>query len=177
MLGRLLAIFWSFCKVGLLGYGGGPGSVGLIQAEVVGTRHWMTPDQFAQVLAVGNALPGPLATKLAAWVGFRQAGLVGAVAGLAGVMVPSAVLILAAFDLINRYRQVSWVRGALTGVTPAVAALLVVLVLQLLPRPNHAALPAYGVGMAAFLALTVLRVPAVWVVLGALAVGGLFMRP
>jgi chromate transporter len=58
-------LFWGFFQVGVLGFGGGPGSVGIIQAVTVESYRWLTPDEFAQVLAVGNSLPGPLATKMA----------------------------------------------------------------------------------------------------------------
>ena len=47
----------------ILGYGGGPASIPLIQKEVVDRYHWLTVKEFSEMLAIGNALPGPIATK------------------------------------------------------------------------------------------------------------------
>jgi chromate transporter len=173
------SLFWGFFQVGILGFGGGPGSVGIIQAVTVDTNHWLTPDQFGAALAVGNSLPGPLATKMAAWIGYRVGGWGGLVAGVLGLILPSMVLMLAAFALIQRYQRNPFVAGALAGIRPVVGALLLLLVWELVPHTGpigHVALYA-GVGLAALAALYVLRIPAVWVVLGGMAVGALLMRP
>src|SRR5690606_17857743 len=90
MLRELWDLFVAFTRAGLFGYGGGPGSIPLIKREVVDIYHWMTDEQFAEALAFGNALPGPIATKLATYVGFHVAGTPGAVAGVAGIVLPTA---------------------------------------------------------------------------------------
>ena len=58
-------IFLAFFIPGIVGYGGGPASIPLIEYEVVERYGWLTVDEFAEVLALGNALPGPIATKMA----------------------------------------------------------------------------------------------------------------
>ena len=88
----LLLLLWSFTKVGILGYGGGPSMVPLVKAEVVDLYGWMTDTEFADALAMGYALPGPIATKIAAVVGFRVGGVLGSIAALAGMVLPSLVL-------------------------------------------------------------------------------------
>ena len=100
-----IGLFWGFFKVGILGYGGGPGSIGLIQVVTVDGNHWMTNQQFAEMLAVGNALPGPIATKLAASIGYQVGGPMGAVAALLGVIVPSLVLMLGLYRVLMIYRS------------------------------------------------------------------------
>lgn len=173
------ALFWGFFQVGILGFGGGPGSVGIIQAITVDTYHWFTPTQFGEALAVGNSLPGPLATKMAGWIGYRVGGIGGIVAAILGVILPSLLLMLLAFGLIQRYQKNPFVAGALTGIRPVVGALLLLLVWQLAPHTGpiaHAALYV-AFGVVALVALYVLRVPAVWVVLGGMAAGALLMRP
>jgi len=54
-----IKIFWAFFIPGILGYGGGPASIPLIENEVVDRYDWMTVNEFSEVLAMGNALPGP----------------------------------------------------------------------------------------------------------------------
>lgn len=173
------ALFWGFFQVGILGFGGGPGSVGIIQAVTVDTYHWFTPAQFGEALAVGNSLPGPLATKMAAWIGYRVGGIGGLVAGVLGIILPSLVLMLVAFGLIQRYQRNPFVAGALAGIRPVVGALLLLLVWQLTPHTGPLAHTAFYVvlGLAALFALYALRIPAIWVVVGGMAVGALLMRP
>jgi chromate transporter len=173
------SIFWGFFQIGLLGFGGGPGSVGVIQAVAVDTYHWMTPAAFAEAVAVGNALPGPLLTKMAGWIGYRVGGPGGVVAALAGTILPSLALMLGGFALIKRYQSNAFVAGALTGIKPVVAVLLLLLVWQIVPHGGAVGQLAMIVAFAAaaFVALAVLNVPAVAVVLGGLVLGALLLRP
>ena len=64
-----LQLFWAFFISNILGYGGGPPSIPLIQAEVVDTYKWLTLKEFGDILALANALPGPIATKMATYIG------------------------------------------------------------------------------------------------------------
>lgn len=120
----LWQLFVAFFRAGIFGYGGGPGSVPLIRGEVVSTYRWMTDGEFAEALAFGNALPGPIATKLAAFVGYRVAGTTGALAAVLGMVLPTALAMVALYGALSPYKDVPWVKGALTAVKPVVAVLL-----------------------------------------------------
>lgn len=65
-------IFWAFFLPGILGYGGGPASIPLVEKEVVDRYGWVTENEFSEMLAMGNALPGPIATKMAGYIGFQE---------------------------------------------------------------------------------------------------------
>jgi chromate transporter len=173
------SLFWGFFQVGLLGFGGGPGSVGVIQAVAVDAYHWFTPTQFAEAVAVGNSLPGPLLTKMAGWIGYRIGGVGGVVAAVLGVILPSLVLMLGLFALIRRYQSNPVVAGALSGIRPVVAVLLLLLIWELVPRHAQVGQAAMfaAFAAAALIALTILRVPAVAVVVGGIVAGALLMRP
>src|SRR5690625_6253034 len=67
-------IFIAFFRSGMLGYGGGLSAIPLMHREVVGTFKWMDDEEFADVLALANTLPGPINTKLAGYIGWRIAG-------------------------------------------------------------------------------------------------------
>ena len=69
----LLRLFISFTKVGVFAYGGGPSMIPLVQEEVVDVNGWMTIEEFTDALAMGYALPGPIATKMAAYIGYKVA--------------------------------------------------------------------------------------------------------
>lgn len=178
-VGQWAVLFWGFFQIGILGFGGGPGSVGVIQAVTVDTYHWLTPGAFAEAVAVGNALPGPLLTKMAGWIGYRVGGPVGVVAAVLGTILPSLVLMLGLFALIRRYQSNPFVAGAITGIKPVVAVLLLLLIWQLVPRSGETAqlILTAAFAAAAFVALAILQVPAVAVVVGGLVLGALLLRP
>jgi len=126
-------IFVVFAKIGILGYGGGPSMIPLVQAEVVEGHHWFTAKEFVDTLAMGNALPGPIATKMAGYVGYRLAGLPGAVAGVTGIIMPSLVLMLALTGVLMMYKDTRYVQATLKAVRPVVIALLAVTIWEILP--------------------------------------------
>ena len=98
-------LFISFTRASLAGFGGGPSMITLIQNEVVDLRGWLTGQELLDAYAFANTLPSPLATKLAAYVGFQQAGWLGAAVALIGVTIPTALLTIGVASLFLRYRQ------------------------------------------------------------------------
>jgi chromate transporter len=129
----LFQLFWSFGKVGVFGFGGGPSMIPLIQAEVVDVRGWLTREEFLDAFAFGNTLPGPIATKLAGYVGYKVGGWGGAFAGLVGMTVPTVLAMIALATLYLRFRDHPAVGGFLRGVRPIVIALLALVVYEFLP--------------------------------------------
>jgi chromate transporter len=129
----LLELFYSFAKVGLFGFGGGPSMIPLIQVEVVQVRGWLTREEFLDAFAFGNALPGPIATKLAGYVGYQIAGIPGAAAGLLGVTVPTIIAMIALASFYARFREHPAMRSFLKGVRPVVIALLLLVVWDFAP--------------------------------------------
>lgn len=170
---KLWHLFVAFFRVGIFGYGGGPGSISLIKVEVVSNFKWLTDGEFAEALAIGNALPGPLATKLAAYVGYKTAGLAGAVVGLAAVALPTALAIITLYRLFAMYQGSPRMKGALQAVKPLVVVLLAQVVLDLGKKsfPNWA---AAGIAAATTVGLYFDVHPAI-LVAGALTVGALFL--
>lgn len=121
---ELWDIFVSAAKVGIFGYGGGPSVIPLIKREAVDVNHWMTSEEFADSLAFGNALPGPIATKMSAYIGYKVGGLAGAISGVLGMVLPSMIMILALGALYFANRSSPLTQAALKAVRPVVVALL-----------------------------------------------------
>jgi chromate transporter len=117
-------LFWSFAQVGLLAWGGGPSMIPLMQQEVLAQK-WLSTEEFLEALALGNALPGPIATKTSLYVGYEEAGTLGALAGMAGIIAPSGALTLIVALCFVRLRETPALQAALTTVRPAVIGLLV----------------------------------------------------
>lgn len=175
MAASLSSLFIAFLRANILGYGGGPATVPLVEAEVVDRFGWLTREEFAQMLAVGNSLPGPIATKMAAYVGYQVAGWPGALSALLATVAPTVVMIIGLFAVLQRFSRSPAVQGMLRGVEPVVWVLFVTLVLDYVSFVRSAS--AAVVAVAAFVAVYVLKLhPAVVMVLGLVA-GALFLRP
>ncbi|MEZ4607319.1 MAG: chromate transporter [Deinococcales bacterium] len=130
----LIDLFVSFAKVGLFGFGGGPSIIPLIQEEVVGAKAWLSKEEFLDAFAFGNALPGPIATKMAGYVGYKVAGVAGAFAGLFGMTLPTLVAMIALAGVYARYREHPGFVSFLKGVRPVVIALLALVVYEFAPK-------------------------------------------
>lgn len=168
-------LFVAFFRAGIFGYGGGPGSIPLIRGEVVSTYHWLTDAEFAEALAFGNALPGPIATKLAAFVGYRVAGTPGALVATAGIVVPTALAMVALYGILSAYRDVPWVRGAITAVKPVVAVLLLQVTLDV-ARTAFPSSAMYIFAAAALVATFVLKLHPALMIAATFLAGALFVR-
>lgn len=171
----LLDLLIAFGRTGILGYGGGPSSIPLVQIEVVNNYGWMTIEEFANVLAIGNALPGPIATKMAGYIGYKVAGLPGAFMALLGAVGPSLVAMLLLYRAMLAYKDTPQVKGMIQAVRPVVIVLLAMLVMDMWPRAvTNWVHIAIGVG--AFALMHFLRVHPALVVVGTLALGATLVR-
>ncbi|GAB6155258.1 chromate transporter [Desulfosporosinus burensis] len=124
MLSQLWDLLIAFARASNLGFGGGPAVIPLIKIEVVERYHWMTNAEFTDALAVGNALPGPIATKLAGYVGYQEAGWLGALAALIGVILPTALAVILLARFLMKYSNSPVLKGMLKGVRPVVVVLI-----------------------------------------------------
>ena len=116
-------LFVVFTRVALFSWGGGPASLALMQREVV-TAGWTNPAEFADAVAMGNALPGPIAPQVSAFVGYKVAGFSGAVAAAAGTVVPATLLMLAMIVFFFGVKDSKAMVSMLTAVRPVVVGLL-----------------------------------------------------
>jgi|SRR5680860_734916 len=129
----VFALFVSFARITLFGFGGGPSMIPLVRAEVVDGRGWLTPEAFLDAFAFGNALPGPIITKLAFYVGHQVAGWPGAAAALIGASLPTLAVMLLVVGLLRRNRDNRVLQAAITGIRPIVVALLLLVAWDFAP--------------------------------------------
>jgi chromate transporter len=120
-----------FFIANVLGYGGGPASIPLMYREIVTNHQWSTPSEFSNILALGNALPGPIATKIAAFVGYDVGGWFGMLAALAATIVPSAAALIILLNVLQRHRQSPVVKGMTLLVQPVIAIMMLLLTWQM----------------------------------------------
>lgn len=123
-------LFVSFFKVGILGYGGGPASIPLIQKEVVEKYHWIDNKEFGDLLALANTLPGPIATKLAGYLGYRILGVTGLLNALLASILPTIILMIIFLKSLSSFKELDWVKGMTAAIIPVVGMMLLVLTYQ-----------------------------------------------
>lgn len=170
----LFDIAWGWGRVGLFGFGGGPGMIPLMQAECVDTQQWVTEQQFLDALAAASALPGPIAVKMSVMVGAQTAGIPGAVAAFIGVTLPAISLMSVLAGVLIQYRQAPVVTGAMRAVQPAVIGLLSWTVISLAPDGIRSLSGAF-LAAGALVALMLKVHPAI-VILVAIVFGAVFLR-
>lgn len=119
----LSKLLWMFLKVNVLSPSG-PASIGLLYKEAVGTI--MTEEQFVEAVGFSNVLPGSEALKLAMFVGFSAGGIPGVLTALLGAMIPPTILMLIVSSILEQFQHENWLNGFVAGMSPAVAALIVV---------------------------------------------------
>lgn len=117
-------IFLAFFIPGILGYGGGPASIPLVENEVVDRYGWYTVQEFSQVLALGNSLPGPIATKMAGYIGYDVGGVLGAIIAVFATVAPSLILMIILLKILLKYKNSPKVKRLTSYVRPIIAILL-----------------------------------------------------
>jgi chromate transporter len=158
-----------FLKVGAFTIGGGLTMIAFIQDQVVGQFGWLTPREFIDGLALGQLTPGPV-LMIAAYVGYKLAGIGGAVVAAAAAFLPSFVIMLAILPILDRVRQLAWMKAVMRGMSPAVIGVLAVSLVRLSPAavPDPLALLILTGTIAATLAF---RVGAFKLMLGGAVLG------
>ncbi|QMV41438.1 chromate transporter [Cohnella cholangitidis] len=175
MINDLIDLILGFFISNVLGYGGGPASIPLMYQEIVTHYHWTSDHQFSNILALGNTLPGPIATKIAAFVGYDVAGIPGALLALAATIVPSAIALIVLLRIMQRYRQSSVVKGMTLLVQPVIAVLMLVLTWQM----GRTSIESLGIWQAIIIAAIALwamekrKIHPAFVILCAFIYGGL----
>jgi chromate transporter len=104
----LLSLFLTFCKIGLFSFGGGYAVLAMIQQEVVNINAWMTASEFADIVAISQMTPGPIAINAATFVGYRQGGIPGSLVCTLGVIFPSIVLMLTITFTYIKLAKLPW---------------------------------------------------------------------
>ncbi|KIL40867.1 transporter [Gordoniibacillus kamchatkensis] len=115
---------WALLKTGILGYGGGPSVIPLIRYEAVQRYRWLTDDEFGEILALANALPGPIATKIAAYLGYSQKKALGAAVAVVAHILPSTICMIALLSAVHLFSQSAIVQGIIAAVVPVIAVML-----------------------------------------------------
>ena len=119
-----LELFWSFFQIGLFSIGGGYAAMPLIQNQVVDLHSWLTMSQFADIVTIAEMTPGPIAINAATFVGNQVAGIPGALCATIGCVFPSCMIVLTLAWVYYHFRGLRIIQGVLSGLRPAVVAMI-----------------------------------------------------
>ena len=160
----LLELFIVFFKLGAFTIGGGIAMLPLLQNTLIEEKKWFTKEEFVDIVAVCQSLPGVVAVNMATYVGFKKKGLIGSIVSTLGVIIPSFVLILIIARGITALGDSGVVMGAMAGLRAAALGMVAVALIQLAPsalRNKWAILAA----VTAFVLIAILKVNTAYVIL------------
>ncbi len=121
---KIIELFWVFLQIGAVSFGGGYSILKTIMHYVVENKDWLTPEEFAEIVAISQSTPGPIGINAATFVGYKVAGILGSfVATLSSILVP-VVLSLLMILLLKRYAKSRIFIIMLDSAKPVVMALI-----------------------------------------------------
>ena len=119
-----LQLFISFLQIGMFSFGGGYAAMPLIQGQVVTLHHWLSMEEFTDLITISQMTPGPIAVNSATFVGIKIAGIPGAAVATLGCILPSCVIVTLLAKLYLKYRNMGMLQGILGSLRPAVVAMI-----------------------------------------------------
>jgi len=163
-------LFWSFCKIGGLTFGGGYAMLPMLQKEVVENHKWATEQELLDYYAVGQATPGIIAVNTATFVGYKQSGVIGAVFATCGVVFPSLVIIMTIAGLIDNFSSLNIVQHAFSGIRIAVGVLILNALIKLV-KGSVKDILGIILFIATFVASSFLNISVVYIIIVAALIG------
>ena len=127
----LFDLFKVFFLLGLFSFGGGYASMELIRSRVVTDYHWLTDWEYTDIISIAEMTPGPLGINIASFVGTRTTGVAGTLIATLSYILPALVIVLILSWFYDRYRSLEGVQGVLSGLRPAVVAMIIAAAVQL----------------------------------------------
>ena len=153
-----LNLFFGFALIAALGFGG---VMPWVRWLLVEKRGWCSDEEFLNLFALGNFLPGGNVVNIAVIIGSRLAGLPGAVAALTGLVAPPALIVVAVVGLYARFGELPAIQSMIHALAAAAAGLIIAMSIRMmLPlRRSPRALAVIAIVLAAVVGL---RMPLVW---------------
>lgn len=167
---ELMDLFWTFCRIGGLTFGGGYAMLPMLQKEVVENRKWATEQELLDYYAVGQATPGIIAVNTATFVGYKEKGVIGAMFATFGVVFPSLVIIMSIAGFIDNFSDLKVVQHAFSGIRIAVGVLILNALIKLV-KGSVKDILGIILFVATFIASSFLDISVVYIVIAAALIG------
>lgn len=168
-----LSLFVEFFKIGLFTIGGGVAMIPLIEEIAVNKKKWLTSNEMIECITLGQSLPGVIAINTSTYVGYKKAGILGAIFSTLGVIMPSFIIIILLAGIINKVDDIKFVKGMFTGIKACVTGIVFVVTLNLAKRLLTDKF-SFIVAFIGFLSVVIFNVNAIFIVLIAGISGALY---
>ena len=169
-LKTLLSIFSVFFRIGAFTFGGGYAMIPLIQKETVEKKKWITDDDILEIIAIAESTPGPIAINCATFTGYRVAGVLGALFGTVGMVLPSFTIILILFYILREFQQIQAVQFAFNGIRAGVLALILKALWNMYKKAPKGVIP-YCIMAGAFVLTAILDINVLYVIIACALTG------
>lgn len=148
-------IYWQlicvYLKIGLFGFGGGYAMLSLIQFEIVDRHHWLTLQQFTDIVAISQMTPGPIGINSATYIGYTVTGNIwGAIIATVAVCLPSFLIVLFISYFFVKFKNNKYMHAAMSGLLPMSVALIGSAALLLMNKENFIDYKSIFIFVAAF---------------------------
>ena len=121
---RLAELFLCFAKIGMFTFGGGYAMIALIENVCVEQKKWLTHDEMMDIAVIAESTPGPIAINTATHVGYKRAGVTGALAATIGMVLPSFTIIFVISMFLERFMEFTLIANAFKGIKVGVGVLI-----------------------------------------------------
>ena len=123
-MNTLLELFLCFARIGLFTFGGGYAMIAIIENICVEQKKWMTHDEMMDIAVIAESTPGPIAINTATHVGYKRAGVIGALAATVGMVLPSFVIIYLISMCLEQFMEFTLIANAFQGIKIGVGLLI-----------------------------------------------------
>jgi len=120
----ILKLFLTFFKIGMFSFGGGYAMLPLIQLNVVNQNNWLSHKEFIDIVAISQVTPGPIAINCATYVGYKLAGIFGAIFSTLGVSMPSVIIMIILTKLVLKLNNAKFFEAIFSNLRPTVIGLI-----------------------------------------------------
>lgn len=122
---KLINLFFSFFKIGLLTFGGGYAMISVFEDEFCSKKQYITEPEFVEMIALSESTPGPIAINGATYIGYKQAGVLGSIVSTIGMILPSFIIIYIISLYFEAFMQIALVQKAFRGIQCGVGVLII----------------------------------------------------
>ncbi|QXM06430.1 chromate transporter [Crassaminicella indica] len=120
----IVEIFIIFMKIGAFSFGGGLAMLPFIEKEIVDKHHWITSNEFIDIIAIAQMTPGPIAINSSTFAGYKVAGILGGLSGSFGIVMVSFILITILAKYFIKIKDAKETKAVFKGIRPAVLGLV-----------------------------------------------------
>ena len=166
----LIDLFFTFCRIGGLTFGGGYAMLPMIQKEIVEEKKWATEEEVLDYYAVGQCTPGIIAVNTATFIGYKVQGIIGAIVATLGVVFPSLIIITIIAALLKNFASYAIIQHAFSGIRVVVIALIISAILKLAKTSIKNSITLI-IAILAFISVAFVNLSPIYIVVAAAFVG------